>query len=85
MNQSSSFKRLNITVNADTWDRVKDIVPNRERSKFVDQALRVYLANLKQQMLRNQLKKEALESANEGVRVAKEWFNLDREIWKKIK
>lgn len=76
---------MNITVSVDTWDRVKDTVPNRERSKFIDTALQVYLANLKRRSLRKQLKKEALENSAEDTRVLKEWFHLDKEAWKKIK
>lgn len=85
MKQPSPLKRLNITVSADTWDRVKDTVPTGERSRFVDTALRVYLANLKKRTLQKQLKKEALENGSENVQVAREWFLLDREVWKKIK
>lgn len=85
MNQETLYKRLNITVAADTWERVKDTVPNGERSKFIDLALRVYLANLKKQSLRKQLKKEALENGTQDAKVAAEWFHLDRETWNKIK
>lgn len=78
-------KKVTITISPDTWERIKDSAPLRKRSKFIDNALQVYLVELKKRALRKQLKKEALESAKEGLRVVKEWEHLDREVWRKIK
>ena len=48
MSQATTFKRLNITIGRETWERLKEMSPRMERSRFIDQALKVYLTHLKQ-------------------------------------
>lgn len=84
MNTSKTSKRLNITLNPDTWDRFKIAVPRMERSKFIDYALRVYLTHLKKENLRKKLKEEALSNASEDLKITNEWFHLDKDVWDKI-
>lgn len=84
MNTAKTAKRLNITLNPDTWDKFKIAVPRMERSKFIDYALRVYLARSKKENLRKKIKKEALNNASEDLKVANEWFRIDKEMWNKI-
>ena len=85
MSQTQAFKRLNITVSPETWERLQEMSPRMERSRFIDHALKVYLTHLKQKALKRRLKAEALASATEDLKIANEWFALDQEAWDQIK
>jgi len=78
-------KRLNITIGQETWDRFSEAIPRMERSHFIDHALKVYLTHLRRKALRQRLKKEALASTEEDLKIANEWFALDQEAWDRFK
>jgi len=77
MNKTKPFKRLNITLSPETWERLQKTTSRMERSWFIDNALRAYLVHLKQKILRRKLKEEATRHAVSDLKVAKEWFVLE--------
>jgi metal-responsive CopG/Arc/MetJ family transcriptional regulator len=85
MLRTKTQKRLNITIEQETWNRFEKTVPRMERSHFIDHALKVYLSHLKRKALRQRLKEEALASAEEDLKIASEWFALDQEAWDRLK
>ena len=85
MYKENTAKRLNITISPDSWERLKTVVPRMERSHFIDNALKVYLTNIKRKSLKRRLKKEALINAGSDLKIANEWFALENEVWDDIK
>jgi CopG family transcriptional regulator/antitoxin EndoAI len=84
MYKTDTAKRLNITIAPATWERLKTAVPRMERSRFIDNALKVYLTNLKRKSLKQRLKKEALANADKDLKIANEWFALENEVWDNV-
>ena len=74
-------KRINIVLSDDTI-RVLDRVAKRgERSSFVDEAIRYYVAVTGQANLREQLKRGAIARAERDLEIASEYFALEQERW----
>jgi len=85
MQNTQTAKRLNITISQDTWQKIKVVAPKMERSRFIDNALKVYLAKSKANDLKRKLKEEALGNKDKDLEIANEWFALDQESWDSIK
>ena len=85
MQNTQTAKRLNITIGQDTWQKIKTVVPRMERSRFIDNALRVYLSKSKISDLKKKLKQEVLDNKIQDLEVANEWFVLDNDNWDDVK
>ena len=85
MQNTQTAKRLNITIGQDTWQKIKTVVPRMERSRFIDNALRVYLSKSKISDLKKKLKQEVLDNKIQDLEVANEWFALDNDNWDDVK
>jgi len=77
-------KRLNITLSRGTWLTLKEEVPRMQRSFFIDQALKAYLADKKKAEIKEALIKEALENQKEDLEIVNEWSSVDQENWYQI-
>ncbi|KXK02107.1 MAG: hypothetical protein UZ17_ACD001001476 [Acidobacteria bacterium OLB17] len=53
------------------------------RSGIIDNAIKVYVKDLKRKALRQQLKEGALARAERDLAMADEWFDAENELWLK--
>lgn len=76
-------KRLNITLPAATVELLETIANKGERSVFIDTAIKSYIKQTKQETLRENLKKGALERSERDLNLSEEWFETEEELWRK--
>lgn len=76
-------KRLNITLPETTVELIEDLAQKGGRSSFIDNAVKFYVKQLKQEGLRERLKEGAIVRSQQDLEIAEEWFNLEEELWTK--
>ncbi|MGF1542655.1 MAG: ribbon-helix-helix domain-containing protein [Pleurocapsa sp.] len=73
--------RINITLPNETIELLERIVPKGDRSRFINDALKYYIAEVEKKKLREQLKQGAIQRAERDLSLAETWFNLEEEAW----
>lgn len=76
-------KRINITLPESTVALLESVVDKGSRSRLIDDAVRLYVKNLKQKTLNEQLKEGAIARAERNLKMASEWSQLEDEVWQK--
>jgi CopG family transcriptional regulator / antitoxin EndoAI len=76
-------KRLNITLPETTVELIEDLAQKGGRSNFIDNAVKFYVKQLKQEGLRERLKEGAIARSRQDLEIAEDWFNLEEELWTK--
>jgi len=76
-------KRINITLPESTVALLESVVDKGSRSRLIDDAVRLYVKNLKQKTLNEQLKEGAIARAERNLKMAGEWSQLEDEVWQK--
>ncbi len=74
-------RRINITLPEETLDLIDRAVHPSNRSRFIDEAIKHYIAERGRSNLRQQLKEGAIRRAQRDLTLAEEWFALDEEAW----
>lgn len=77
-------QRVNITLPEETLRLIDRAVKKRNRSRFIDRAVRHYVQAMGRKQLRQQLEEETTKWAEHDLRLAAEWFLLDEEAWQRI-
>jgi CopG family transcriptional regulator/antitoxin EndoAI len=72
-------KRLNIILPETTAAALDHVTTPGNRSKFIDKAVRHFIATKAKASLRERLKQEALANAERDLAMAAEWFPLEDE------
>ncbi len=83
MMKNTAHKRLNITLPASTVELIESVADKGSRSSLIDSAVRLYVKNLKQTSLKQQLKEGAIARAERNLQMAQEWSHLEDEVWQK--
>lgn len=81
--RNAAHKRLNITLPASTVAMIDSIADKGSRSAFIDEAVKLRVANLRKSRLQNRLKEGAIARAEQNLKMAEEWFHLEEELWQK--
>ena len=76
-------KRLNITLPETTVALLETVANKGERSTFIDNAIKAYIKQTKQQSLREQLKEGAIARSERDLNLVDEWFEIEEELWHK--
>ena len=76
-------KRLNITLPESTIALLETVAEKGERSIFIDVAIKNYIKQIRQESLRENLKKGAITRSQRDLSVAEEWFDVEEELWQK--
>ncbi|MGD9562968.1 MAG: ribbon-helix-helix domain-containing protein [Pyrinomonadaceae bacterium] len=76
-------KRINITLPESTVALLESVVDKGSRSRLINDAVRLYVKNLKQKTLNEQLKEGAIARAERNLKMASEWSQLEDEVWQK--
>ena len=74
-------KRVNVTLSPDTLRLLDRVAPKGDRSRFIDQAVRTYVATKRRSSLAWLLKEGAQARAGRDLGLAGEWSELDNELW----
>ena len=83
MMKNTAHKRLNITLPASTVEMIESVADKGSRSSLIDSAVRLYVKNLRQTSLKQQLKEGAIARAERNLQMAQEWSHLEDEVWQK--
>ncbi|MBA3633766.1 MAG: hypothetical protein H0W58_13315 [Acidobacteria bacterium] len=76
-------KRLNITLPESTIVLLESVAGKGEKSNFIDNAIKSYIRREKQNDLRQRLKEGAIARSERDLQLAKEWFEVEEELWQK--
>jgi CopG family transcriptional regulator / antitoxin EndoAI len=74
-------KRINITLPEETLELIDRVAEHGDRSHFIDEAVRHYIAETGRANLRKRLKEGALQRAERDLLLAEEWFTVDADVW----
>lgn len=81
--KKAAHKRINITLPESTVEMIESVADKGSRSSLIDSAVKLYVKNLKQITLKQQLKEGAIARAERNLAMAREWSHLEDEVWQK--
>ncbi len=76
-----AHKRTNITLPETTVAMLEQVADKGSRSNFIDVAIRKHVSETRKQNLREDLRAGAIANAARDLEIAKEWFEIDDELW----
>ena len=74
-------KRINIVLPESTVALLETVAGKGARSSFIDNAIKAYIKQTKQETLREQLKEGAIARRERDANLAGEWFEIEEELW----
>ena len=77
-----THKRINITLPASTVAMLETVADKGGRSTFIDAAIQKHIHEMRKEDLREQIKAGAIANAERDLEMAREWFDLEEEIWR---
>ncbi len=75
-------QRINVTLPEDTIRMLDRLTKKRDRSRFIDTAVRRYVKEVGRKNLRQQMKAGAIRDAEFDLSLAEDWFQIDEESWR---
>lgn len=79
--QTTTYRRVNITLPEQTL-RLMARVEKGSRSRFLDEAVRHYVASVSRTNLRKRLREGARLRAERDLALAAEWFRVEEQAWR---
>jgi CopG family transcriptional regulator / antitoxin EndoAI len=77
-------KRINITLPQETLELMNRLAAKGDRSEFIKEAVEEYVKKRSRSSLRRRLKEGAAKEAELDLRIAQEWFDLEKEACPKV-
>ncbi len=74
-------RRVNITLPEETIHLIDRAAARGDRSRFIDQAVKHFVHEMRRARLKKLLKEGAVRRAERDLLLAEEWFGLDEEAW----
>jgi len=74
-------RKITLTFPVDLLEKLRTMVPKRQRSKFIAEATRQAIVEKEREALREELKAGAIARAKEDLAMAEEWFPVEQEVW----
>ena len=74
-------KRVNITLPDETLELIDRVMEHGDRRRFIDEAVRHYIADIGRANLRKRLKEGAVQRAERDLHLAEGWLTVDEEVW----
>lgn len=81
---SNKFKRIAISIPDSTLMELKQLVPERKRSKYIAEAIEEKLSEEKRKRLSEEMIKGYMQNQEEDRGLAEEWFHIEEEAFKPI-
>ena len=76
-------RRLNITLPEETLRLIDRVAAKGNRSRLIAEAVAHYVRATGRTRLRRRLKQGAIRRAQRDLRLSREWFSLDEEVWRR--
>ena len=76
-------RRINVSFSEETLDLIDRVTKQKNRSRFIENAVRYYIRSVGRANLRKQTKEGTILQAERDIELAEEWFNLEEETWQK--
>lgn len=76
-------KRVNVTLPEETIRLIDRSAGNGNRSRFIDEAVKYFVRRHGRTELRRLLEEGAERRAARDLAIAAEWFDLDKDAWRK--
>lgn len=77
-------RRINIVLPEVTIQSIDRMVKHGERSRFIDQAVRHFVANRGTEAVRARLEETAVRDRDLDSELAAEWSGVDNESWQQL-
>src|SRR5882672_5478224 len=77
-------KRINIVLPEATVQTIDRLAKPGQRSRFIDTAVKHYVANRSVEALRAQLERTAVRDQDLDREVASDWFAVDQQSWQQL-
>ena len=77
-------KRINVILSADTVNTIDRMTHPGQRSRFIERAVRHYVATCSAEALHERLKQAALRDRDLDADMAADWLVVDQEQWQKL-
>jgi hypothetical protein len=84
INSFTMSKRLNIVLPEATVQTIDRMARPGQRSRFIDQAVRHFVAHRSIEALRVQLEHAAVRDQDLDREVASDWLAVDQELWQRL-
>ena len=81
--RAAAHRRINITLPDETMRLIDRVAAKGERSRVIAEAIRYYVRETGRAKLRRRLKEGAARRADRDLSLAREWFALDEEGWRR--
>jgi CopG family transcriptional regulator / antitoxin EndoAI len=76
-------KRINIVLPETTLKVLDRVAPKGDRSRFISEAVLHYVESVGKRSLKDQLKAGYQANSERSREIAREWFPLEEEAWRK--
>lgn len=73
------YQKINITLPEQTVYLIEQMMGSKNRSRFIDEAVKYYMEQVGKGRLREQLKQGAVRRAERDLNLSKEWNGLKDE------
>jgi len=77
-------KRINIVLPETTIRKIDRVTGPGQRSRFIDEAVRHFIAHRSREALQTRLERAAVRDRDLAQEVAKDWYAVDQEAWKRL-
>jgi CopG family transcriptional regulator/antitoxin EndoAI len=74
-------RQINIALPEETMQLIEQTMPQIELDSLINDAVKNYIAQ--KTSLREELKEGAIRRGERDLNLAREWFDLEEEIWQK--
>ena len=74
-------RRINITLPEGTVRLIDRVAEKGDRSRLINEAVKRYVQEVGRTNLKKRLKEGAIREAELDLRLAEEWFSLEKEAW----
>src|SRR5436309_1590721 len=79
--KTSMHRRINITLPEGTVRLIDRVAEKGDRSRLINEAVKRYVQEVGRTNLKKRLKEGAIREAELDLRLAEEWFSLEKEAW----
>jgi len=77
------YRRINVTLPEEAVRLLHRVAAKGNRSRFIAEAITHYISSSGRAGLRKRLREGAIRRAERDLGVAREWFLLDEEVWRR--
>lgn len=76
-------KRINITLPEETVRLIDRVATKGDRSRLIARAVTHFVQATSRAQLRKKLREGSMRRAERDLELAREWFPLDEEVWRR--